>query len=218
MTTKAQKAIKTGHKPLMTFELPEFTMRKRKPAVRLQANLFADLDPDSMSFEEMKSIFQMLKSQVKAELALRREHVFCVLDVLALLETPSIERDNKGKRLKNQDGSFKSMERLIKERRIFNRIHDAIEDSWDAIEDGRKGDDDTPIEDYPVTITIKADDAVLLCEKMIEFYKETPSPSFHVVEAYDLFIGVKKEAEEKWDAYETGKEEEAEKEPGSKKK
>jgi len=205
MAPKAQKAIKTGRKPLITFELPEFIARKRKPTVHLRANIFADFDPENMSFEDMKSIFLGLKSQVEAELALRREHVFCGLDVLVLLETPRIARDKEGKRLKNPDGSFKSIERSIKERRIFNRVRGAIEDSWDAIEDGQKEGDDTPIEDHSVMITIKADDAVFLCEQMIRFYEESSGTSFHIVEAYDLFVKIKKEAAERWEAYETGR-------------
>lgn len=210
MTPKTQKVIKTGHKPLMTFGLPVFTVRKRKPTVHLRGNLFAALEPDSMSLDDMKVILTTLKRQVERELDLRREREFCVLDVLALLETPLVERGKDGKKQKNPDGSFKSIERPIKERRKFNRIRDAIETAWDVIEEFHDDDDDTPIEEHPITITLKVDDAVFLCTEMIRFYEEATSSSFHIVEGYDLFTGLKKEATEKWDNYETGKDEEPE--------
>lgn len=219
MTTPAQKPIKTGIKPTLDFHIPVLTIHRRQPIIRIKANNFIDLETDKLNEDTMRGILDTIKSQVLVEKLQKREVVYLYEDIIAVLEMPELERDSKSKEpTLKKNGQGKAKSRAMKDRRRGNRIKALIEDAWDILDETLEGDDGLIVEEMPITITLKADDAVFLCEQMLQYYEvDYIGASFHVVDAHDIFTDLKAKAEPLWSEYVSGKDEESEKEEPKKK-
>ena len=215
---KAQKKVVTGNKPTIEVVLPLITAYARKPIIAIGGNMFAKLDIDSISEEDLRIMLNNFKAQVKEQLANKRESLPLAEDVLMVLRMQEIERDDKEKP-KLKEGLTTPTVFDIKERRRMNRIKVTIEEAWDSLEEELLADDDfegdldeEPVEGMSIGITLKCDDAKFLAERMIRYYeKDCTGTSFHIVEAHDIFTDLKNEATKLYDAYRTGKEEKKEK-------
>lgn len=206
MTTQPKKAVKSGHKPLVTIQVPIITIRKRIPLVPLVGNPFLDLSLSDT--QGLRDFVEGVQKQVQDMLDIKQQIAYVLDDIYQVLDSPDWER-KEGKRTKGPDGRYVPIERPRKDRRLLDQVRKAMDDALNGM-DKRLEDEDRRGEEaerQPFEIEIKADAAICFCERMIQFYEEYIGAGIHVEEAVCPFEDKLAEAKDKWRAYEKGEDE-----------
>jgi len=163
-------------------EVREVTARRRAVLVPAD-NILTKLSNESTP-EEIDNFLNAIKANIGKSI-----HVWSVIDqVLDILNTPLLEKDDVGRVMTYPNGEPRTKSVEMKDQRSINRIYDAVDVELFVFDEKN-----IPFETIEVDLIER--DIIYLAKRVILHAEDFSVAGKHVEEMYDYFMELKKEAE-----------------------